>query len=174
MRGASGYTAGMLIRDATLQDAAAVAQGEYAAAATPGLLNARPGEIPESAFADKILALSEDPGGLYVVAEQDGELAGHLLLDPLPLAANAHVCSLNIVVYPEWQGRGLGRKLMEHAVDWARRTPGVEKIELRVRASNARAIALYRSLGFEEEGRIRKRVKIGQAYHDDLAMSLFT
>ena len=63
---------------------------------------------------------------------------------------------------------------MEHAIEWSRKTVEVEKIDLRVRATNRRAIELYRSLGFEEEGRIRKRVKRDGVYYDDLAMGLFT
>ena len=50
----------------------------------------------------------------------------------------------------------------------------VEKIELMVRATNLRAIHLYQSLGFTDEGRIRRRVKTADGtYHDDIAMGLF-
>ena len=137
------------------------------------MLNARPGEIKPSAFSDKIQALVGNPNGLYVVADIEEEIVGHLLLDPMPLKANAHICALTIVVYPHWQGHGVGRKLMDYAVEWARTAPGIEKIELMVRSSNVRAVALYQSLGFEEEGRIRRRVKSGNSYRDDLAMALF-
>jgi len=53
---------------------------------------------------------------------------------------------LNIVVDPAFQGRGLGRALMNFLVDTNRNQ--AEKIFLEVRASNRPAIALYESVGF--------------------------
>jgi len=164
----------MEIRNANKEDSIAIANGESDAASTPGLLNAEPREIPRAAYAEKIGTLSKNPRGLYVVAEDQGRVVGHLLLDPMPLNANSHICTLTIVVYPPRQQQGIGRKLMEYGIRWANQTIGVEKVELMVRASNERAVSLYRSVGFEEEGRIRKRVKTGSTYHDDIAMSLFT
>ncbi len=62
---------------------------------------------------------------------------------------------------------------MNELLGWARSSPGVEKVELQVRSSNERAIALYRSLGFVEEGRKTRRLKIGpNAYLDDIYMAL--
>ena len=56
----------------------------------------------------------------------------------------------------------------------ARSNPHVEKVELQVRSSNGRAIALYRSLGFVEEGRKTRRLKIGpNEYVDDVYMALW-
>ena len=162
------------IRRADARDAAAIASGEHDVARTPGLLNALPGEIPVQAFRDKIEALERSDCGLYVVAENQRCVVGHLLLDPMPLTANAHICTLTVVVYPEWQHLGVGRQLLSFAIRWASTAAQVEKIELMVRASNEAALHLYRSLGFVEEGRIRRRVKAPSGvYHDDIAMGLF-
>ena len=50
----------------------------------------------------------------------------------------------------------------------------VRKIELNVRATNFRAIGLYRSLGFEEQGRQLQRIRIDdKTFIDDLEMALF-
>lgn len=162
------------IRDAVPADAEAIAAGEHETARTPGLLNALPGEIPVSAFREKIASIAAGGCGLYIVADRDGVVIGHLLLDPLPLAQLAHVCTLNIVVHPKATDRGIGRRLLEHAIARARHHPALEKIELAVRAGNERAIHLYRSLGFQEEGHIRRRVKLATGgYEDDLVMGLF-
>lgn len=63
---------------------------------------------------------------------------------------------------------------MNELLRWARANPGVEKVELHVRSVNARTIELYRSLGFVEEGRKTRRLKIGRnAYFDDIYMALW-
>lgn len=63
---------------------------------------------------------------------------------------------------------------MNELLRWARSNPRVEKVELQVRSSNDGAIALYRSLGFVEEGRKTRRLKIGSdEYLDDVYMALW-
>jgi len=63
---------------------------------------------------------------------------------------------------------------MNELLGWARSDPRVEKVELQVRSSNEPAIGLYRSLGFVEEGRKTRRVKIGPGeYIDDVYMALW-
>jgi ribosomal protein S18 acetylase RimI-like enzyme len=47
--------------------------------------------------------------------------------------------------------RGIGRALLDQAVDWAR-TAGVRKLELHVFPWNEPAIHLYESYGFVREG----------------------
>ncbi len=161
------------IREARPEDAEPIAAAEHETAATRGLLNALPGEIPLPAFQSKIEALAEHPDGLYLVGENAAGLAGHLLLDPMPLAQNSHVCTLTIVVHPGHTGRGVGDALLNHAIRWARQNPRLEKIELRVRAGNQRAIRLYERCGFELEGHTRRRLKYGaDEYEDDLMMGL--
>jgi len=163
----------MNIRTANIADAPVLCAGEHEVAKTPGLLVGKPGEIGESAFRQTIEQLSTNPNGLYIVAEEDATVLGHLLLEPMTMAAHRHICRLNIVVYPTKQGQGIGRALMTHALEWATGVAGVEKIELLVRASNHRAIRLYQSLGFEEEGRLRQRIKVEETYLDDITMGLF-
>lgn len=63
-------------------------------------------------------------------------------------AGEAHI--LNISVDPEAQGLGVGRKIMEHLIEIARKK--AQTLFLEVRPSNTRAQALYESLGFNEIG----------------------
>ena len=53
----------------------------------------------------------------------------------------------NLAVDPEQRRRGLGRLLLDLALEWGRRR-GARRAFLEVRPSNAPALALYRSLGF--------------------------
>jgi putative acetyltransferase len=85
---------------------------------------------------DQVLAL-EDQGGIV------GALGMH------PTQAEG-VASLGMWVVPSHRRRGGGRMLIEAAL--AARPEEVHKIELEVFPENGAAIALYRQLGFEEEG----------------------
>lgn len=75
----------------------------------------------------------------------DGEMAAfaitQIVLDEATL--------FNIAVDPAYQRRGLGRELLEHVIDEVEKR-GVVTLWLEVRASNAAAIALYESVGFNE------------------------
>ncbi|MEE9493503.1 MAG: ribosomal protein S18-alanine N-acetyltransferase [Gammaproteobacteria bacterium] len=65
-------------------------------------------------------------------------------------AGEAHI--LNITITPEQQGKGYGRKLLEHMQYLAKRYQ-VECLLLEVRSSNKAAKYLYESSGFNEIGR---------------------
>ncbi len=60
----------------------------------------------------------------------------------------------SIAVRAECRGAGVGRLLGDAARQWAS-AQGAERMELEVRVSNTAALALYRSLGFHEQGRRR-------------------
>ena len=67
--------------------------------------------------------------------------------------------------------RGIGVALMSEAMKWAQGA-GVVKLELTVFPHNEPAIALYRKLGFREEGLIRRRYFIDGRYIDAMVMGL--
>lgn len=162
------------IRDAALTDAAILAAAQRQIARVPGRLASTPAELSDEVFRERILRLSGSECGRFIVAVSGGEPVGHALLDPLRLVVTAHVVDLTIAVHEGYQGRGVGKRLLGHLIAWARANPKVDRIELRVRASNERAIALYHQLGFVEEGRFIKRLKIGpNLYLDDIAMALW-
>jgi len=54
---------------------------------------------------------------------------------------------LNIAVDPAYRRKGLGKRLLEYALDYCRQL-GAERVELEVRTGNDPAIALYRKYGF--------------------------
>ena len=84
------------------------------------------------------------------VAEEEGRPAGYF--DQRIGAGGGEL--MRIAGGPGFRGRGLGRKLMEKLAETAREN-GAQEITLEVRASNAPAIALYKSMGFQTEA-VRK------------------
>lgn len=55
----------------------------------------------------------------------------------------------DLIVSPEWRGQGVGTALITALLDIARQH-GFERVEIGVAEANARALALYQRLGFEE------------------------
>ena len=163
-----------LIRTATPEDAEILADAEREIAKIPGRLASRPEELKTESFRERITTLARSDSGIYAVIEEGGTIAGHAVLEPHKLAVTAHVVVLTLAIHEGHQGRGLGRALMRYLIEWARARPQVEKFELQVRASNQRAIQLYESLGFVEEGRKTRRLKYGPGdYLDDVYMALW-
>ncbi|HQR60157.1 MAG TPA: ribosomal protein S18-alanine N-acetyltransferase [Methylophilaceae bacterium] len=79
------------------------------------------------------------------VCESDGELIGYGVL--MLVLDEAHL--LNISIAKAFQGRGLGRALLNHFIGVARGR-GAQMMFLEVRPSNTSAIRLYESMGFNE------------------------
>jgi RimJ/RimL family protein N-acetyltransferase len=63
---------------------------------------------------------------------------------------------------------------LQALITWAEEQASIEKLNLEVFATNARAIALYRSLGFQQEGYLAKQIKMAPGvYVDVLLMGLW-
>lgn len=77
----------------------------------------------------------------------------------------------NIAVDPDYQRQGLGRALLEHLIDELEKR-GVATLWLEVRASNAAAIALYESLGFNEATIRRNYYPTTDGREDAIIMAL--
>ena len=162
------------IRKAVLLDAPLLAKAEREIAKIPGRLVSKPEELHDESFKEKINLLSNSESGIYVVIEDPTGILGHAYLEPHKLAVTSHVVFLTIAIHEGYQSKGLGSALMNYLIDWAKSNPKIEKIELQVRSSNARAIHLYQKLGFIEEGRKTKRLKYGaNEYLDDVYMALW-
>jgi ribosomal protein S18 acetylase RimI-like enzyme len=146
---------------AALMDAVA-GEGELIAA-VPG----DPGTIEQSTRLVSIVL----EGGLTLTLEVDGVPAGHVMVQRRAGRHYAHVGEIAILVSNAQRGLGLGRILMEMAIEWGRAV-GLAKISLRVFPANTRAVGLYRSLGFEEEGLARGEVRMPAGDRDVLLMGL--
>jgi ribosomal protein S18 acetylase RimI-like enzyme len=88
-----------------------------------------------------------------LVAEVEGRIAGYALIGtPTPLPASARVQMIRgLAVDPAYQGKGIGRALVESAIAEATKR-GAVKLSLRVLSTNDGARRLYASAGFETEG----------------------
>jgi ribosomal protein S18 acetylase RimI-like enzyme len=87
------------------------------------------------------------------------------------LPGRAHTGMLGMGLRAPYRGKGLGRQLLEQALQAARER-GFERIELMVRSPNLRAIRLYSQVGFQEEGRKRDAVRLDDGSEDEVMMAL--
>jgi RimJ/RimL family protein N-acetyltransferase len=100
------------------------------------------------------------------VAQAGGELVGQLGL------TGAGRMDLGMFVAAPWRGRGVGKALLEAALDYARAHEAY-KISLEVWPHNTAAISFYEKFGFEREGYLRKhwRRRNGELW-DSVVMGL--
>ncbi|WP_454850356.1 N-acetyltransferase family protein [Rhizobium binxianense] len=83
----------------------------------------------------------------------------------------AHAGTLGMGLLPDYREQGIGRLLIEAALD-AARAIGLTRVALRVNASNLRAIRLYEAVGFEREGVLRDAIFLDGQYQDIFMMAI--
>ena len=126
------------------------------------------------ACTERIKRFNEQEGKVILVAEDEDFIAGQVSIECGDKDRIKHVGSLGIIVRHRYRGVGLGRKLVEYAIEWARQDKLLEKIGLCVHSTNKTAIDLYVQMGFIEEGRRVKEVKFANGkYADSVEMYRF-
>lgn len=108
----------------------------------------------------------------HIVALEGDRLIGHVNVQRERHPVTHHVASLSIAVAADARGRGIGRRLMEEAIAWAKRV-GIEKLVLSVYPHNEAAISLYRSFGFVDEGRLARHSRKSYGYEDEILMAVW-
>jgi len=114
--------------------------------------------------------LARYPHAAVLVAEADGLVVARLSLARDPHPASAHVADLGLMVAASHRRRGVGRALLDAAVEWAR-DAGVRKLELHVFPYNEPALALYERFGFQREGVRKGHYQRGEHYQDAVLMA---
>jgi RimJ/RimL family protein N-acetyltransferase len=116
------------------------------------------------------LDASGGPRMLFAAVAEDGELAGHVMLD----CNHHHRHGLigRVAIAPDRRGRGLGSALMRATVRHGFDELGLHRLQLAVYTFNATAIACYRSVGFVVEGESRGAARGSFGYWNALTMSL--
>jgi RimJ/RimL family protein N-acetyltransferase len=169
------YIMDFVIREAQPDDAEQIIAYVQRIAAEPGVsIVLQPGEFTLTVEQERqfIADRRAEDNSLFLVAEALGHIVGALTLRGGGRRAVRHEAVLGITVAKEWRGRGLGDAMMTRAIEWARRSRVITRIELQVFTSNTVAIHLYQKHGFEIEGRRRKAIFREGEYHDDYVMAL--
>jgi len=123
--------------------------------------------------------LFKDKGCLAIVAEvgagRQRRLVGSLTMSRYgqTVKKSQHVRVLAMLVVGGYREMGIGTKLMDTALAWAREQHGVEKVVLGVFSGNKRAYGLYEKFGFKVEGVRKDHYYIDGRHEDEIDMALF-
>jgi len=96
----------------------------------------------------------EQPPGQTVVLEDGGPILGTAKMGPNRPGPGNHIGTASFMVAPDARGRGVGRALAEHVVQW-HRDEGYRGIQFNaVVETNLAAVRLWQALGFEIVGTV--------------------
>jgi putative acetyltransferase len=100
--------------------------------------------------------------------EKDGfkKVVGNVGMHVSSANRTRHCAEIGIMVHSDFQGKGIGKKLLNKVIDLADNWLMLVRLELSVYVDNEKAINLYKSLGFEIEG-IKKYAAIRNGKYED-------
>ncbi len=110
-------------------------------------------------------------GEASLVACWGSKVVGHLSVYLYPEPGRRHSGHFGMAVRDDWQGKGVGTKLLEAALDLADNWLGLTRMDLRVFVDNGVAITFYRKFGFEVEGTHKRFALRGGEYADAHVMA---
>jgi L-amino acid N-acyltransferase YncA len=141
--------AGVLIRDATAADWPAIWPFLREIVRAGDTYTWDPDVTEERA---RELWLGAPPWRTVVAVDGDGTVLGTAKLGPNHMGPGSHIANASFMVDPARSGKGVGRALGEHVLGLAR-AEGYRAMQFNaVVETNTRAVALWRSLGFEIVG----------------------
>ena len=108
----------------------------------------------------------ESYDNVYVLLSGNKEIVGFTVILETPPDAEIH----NLFICNELRGRGLGKILFKQAIQML--SAEVENLYLEVSEDNNIAIALYKSLGFEEIGARKNYYRKGSTANNAIIMHL--
>ncbi|UOQ44232.1 GNAT family N-acetyltransferase [Halobacillus salinarum] len=109
-----------------------------------------------------------------LVADLEGEVMAWAAFHSNDRKKLKHTGAVAMMVGEQFRNKGIGKQLIEELLEWATHHILIEKVSLGVFSTNERAIALYKSFGFKEEGRKLKEIKFAEdQYADDVLMYKF-
>lgn len=112
-----------------------------------------------------------DEKSAFIGVEIDGYIAGCLSINGSNRKRMKHCVEFGISVEKKYWGKGIGRLLLDEMISICKDN-GIRKINLKTSEDNERAINLYKSYGFEIEGRLKNECCIDGKFSDTYCMAL--
>ena len=142
-----------MIRNVTEEDATAIAAiyGHHVVHGTASY------EIEPPSTDDTLAKIRRvtGPGWPFLVAERDGLVCGYAYVTQFrDRPAYAWMSENSIYVHPDWQGHGIGKELLPALLQRAEAF-GFRQMAAVIGGAEPASIALHKSCGFREVGRIQ-------------------
>ena len=85
----------------------------------------------------------------FVAVDEDDAIVGTYIIKPNHVDLGSHIANCGYMVHPNYQGKGIGRLLCEHSIDFAKQK-GYLGIQFNIVVStNTNAVNLWKKFGFE-------------------------
>lgn len=82
------------------------------------------------------------------MAEEQGKIVGTYIIKPNHPGLGSHIANCGYMVHPDARGKGIGKKICEHSIAFAREN-GYRAMQFNIVVStNEVAVALWKKLGF--------------------------
>ncbi len=124
----------------------------------------------ESEWLARTLMEVESGGVVSVCAEVNGRMVGNGEVTRGRYSDTREHGVLGISVLRKYRGFGIGSMMMRTLVRESRRA-GLKSLQLEVFANNATAIHVYEKSGFQQAGRIPKKIHRGSRFFDIVLMT---
>jgi len=167
----------LLIRKATLEDIRKIFELYKTVSKVIGGLARTETEITK-AYVEHFTRKAFENGLQFIVVDRlnEDKVIAEIHCYKLEPEVFKHILSeLTIAVDPDFQGKGLGKKLFQTLLaEVQSNRPEILRVELIARETNSKAIQLYEKLGFRIEGRFEKRISNnGTSFEADIPMAWF-
>lgn len=123
-----------------------------------------PDSVSKIVVEDWLNSVTQNPNSILFIVEEEEKPIGCIRFERYG-GKQYHVAKLRIWLSSSYHGRGLGKAALEEATKYARKV-GIERIEAEVIENNTKAINLYKRMGFERQGLLKKRIKDNGDYFD--------
>lgn len=175
-RAKASMTQSPIIREAKTKDAAALNNYVRQSFTTARHLITKPTEFRMGVWRQRywIARKQTNPYEICLIATVNDKIVGMLECWTDRRKRVKHTTGFAMSVDPAYQGRGIGKLLLQKYIDWVRDHKHIERIELHVHSDNAPALTLYKKMGFKSEG-VRQgavRYEDGRIV-DDILMALW-
>lgn len=101
----------------------------------------------------------------------NNKVVGIVILVFLKQQKLKHIANIaGVYVKKEYRSQGIGKKLIEEALDEIKRNKQIIKINLNVNPDQKAAVNLYKKLGFKPIGVLKKDLFVKGKFYDELMM----
>ena len=120
----------------------------------------------------KIRELQGDVNNTMLLALDSEKIVGIATISSSHKIKSRHEGELGIVVAKEYQGQGIGSKLIQMLIDWCKGNGVTTRIRLDTRTDNTMAVSLYLKFGFVVEGCCKNQTLLDGKYYDLYIMGM--